>query len=193
MPGLEFALPIALGISLAAATGFRVFAPLLIMGLAVNTGFLPVSDGFEWVGTGPALIMLAIAAIAEVAGYYVPGIDNLLDTVATPAAVIAGIAASAAVMTDVPPMLKWTLAIIAGGGAASITQGATTLLRGHSTAWTAGLGNHAIATGEIVGAIGISLLALVAPWLALVIAIAFCWIIWRIWRRFRGKTEPPSA
>jgi hypothetical protein len=193
MPGLEFALPIALGVSLAAATGFRVFAPLLIMGLAVNTGVLPVSVGFEWVGTVPALIMLAIASIAEVAGYYVPGVDNLLDTIATPAAVIAGIGASAAVMTDVPPMLKWTLAIIAGGGAASITQGATTLLRGHSTAWTAGLGNHAIATGEIVGAIVLSLLALVAPWLALVIAIAFCWIIWRIWRRFRGNTEPPSA
>jgi hypothetical protein len=193
MPGLEFALPIALGISLAAATGFRVFAPLLAMGLAVNGGYLPVSDGFEWVGTTPALIMLTIAAVAEVAAYYVPGVDNLLDTVATPAAVLAGIAVSAAVMTDLPPMLKWTLAIIAGGGAATITQGATTVLRGHSTAWTAGMGNHVLATGEIFGAIVISILALVAPWLALLALLIFCWIAWRMWRRFRSMKAPPPT
>jgi Domain of unknown function (DUF4126) len=187
LPGLEIALPAALGVSLAAATGFRVFVPLLMMGLAARAGYLPVSSGFDWVTTAPALLMLAVAAMAEVAAYYVPGLDNLLDTIATPAAVLAGIAVSAAVMTDLPPMLKWTLAIIAGGGAASITQGATTVLRGHSTVLTAGLGNHVIATGEIMGALAISALAIFAPYIALVVAAVFCWIVWRSLKKFRSK------
>ncbi len=179
MAGQEIAIPLALGISLAAATGFRIFAPLLVMGLAAHTGYLPVSSGFEWVATTPAILMLAIAAAAEVAAYYIPGVDSLLDTIATPAAILAGIAVSAAVMTDLPPMLKWTLAIIAGGGAATATQTTTALLRGHSTALTGGLGNHVIATGEILTAVALSVLAIALPWLALVVAALLCWLIYR--------------
>jgi Domain of unknown function (DUF4126) len=169
---LDYILPIMLGISLAAATGFRVFVPLLVMGLAAREGWLPVGETFAWTATAPALLMLGVAAAAEVVAYYVPGLDNLLDALATPAAVIAGIAVSAAVMTDVPPMLKWTLAIIAGGGAAAVTQGATAVLRGHSTAFTAGIGNHVLATGELLGAIFLPLAAIVWPYLALVIGLA---------------------
>ncbi len=167
----DYVLPIVLGISLAAAAGFRVFVPLLVMGLSARGSYLPLGDTFAWVSTAPALIMLGVAALAEIAAYYIPGLDNLLDALATPAAVIAGIAVSAAVMTDLPPMLKWTLAIIAGGGAAAITQGATATLRGHSTAFTAGLGNHMLATGELAAAIFVPLLAIIWPYAALVIAL----------------------
>lgn len=177
-------LPVALGIGLAAATGFRVFLPLLVMGLAVRAGVLPVSGSFDWVATGPALIMLAVAALVEIAAYYIPVVDNLLDGLAGPLAVGAGIAVSAAVMGDYPPMLKWTLAIIAGGGVAAATQGATTLLRGSSTALTGGLGNHAVATGEIVAALGLSLLSIVLPYLAMALALLAAFVAWRfLWRR----------
>ncbi len=117
LPLEALALPAALGIGLAAASGFRVFVPLLVLGLAAHWGYVPVGESFAWVATTPALLMLAVAALFEIAAYYVPGLDNLLDAIAGPAAVIAGIAVSAAVMTDLPPMLKWTLAIIAVAGA----------------------------------------------------------------------------
>lgn len=183
--GLDVLLPIALGIGLAAATGFRIFIPLLVAGLAARAGYLPLSDGLSWVSGTPALIMLAVAAVVEVVAYYIPGIDNLLDTLATPAAALAGILVSAAVMVDVPPMLNWTLAIIAGGGVATATQSATALLRGASTVGTAGLGNHVLATGEIMGALGVSLLALVAPVLGLVLALVVVVVAWRVVRRLR--------
>lgn len=179
---IEILLPIALGIGLAAASGLRVFVPLLVLGLAARGGYVPVGDTFAWVATTPALIMLGLAATLEVLAYYVPGLDNFLDGLATPAAVIAGIAVSAAVMVDLPPMLKWVLAIIAGGGAAAATQSATTLLRGGSTVTTAGLGNPLIATGEIAGAVGLSLLAIAAPWLALLAVIVFCIAAYRVGR-----------
>ncbi len=187
----NFLLPVALGVSLAAATGFRVFLPLLMTGVAMRLGYVPQGETFAWAATTPALIMFAVAAIAEVAAYYLPGIDNLLDTVATPAATLAGIGVAAAMMTDLPPMLKWTLAIIAGGGAATATQGATAVLRGHSTALTAGIGNPVIATVEILGAIALSLLAITAPWAAVAAMLLFVWIIWRSWRRWRASPTPP--
>ena len=112
----EVALSIVLGIGLAAATGFRVFLPMLIVSGAAYTGHLPLGDSFAWLGTPSALTMLSVAAIVEVLAYYIPGVDNLLDTLATPAAFVAGTVVSAAVMTDVPPMVKWTAAVIAGGG-----------------------------------------------------------------------------
>jgi hypothetical protein len=188
---LAYALPVALGVGLAAAAGFRVFLPLLLMGLAVKGGYLPVSDDFLWVASAPALLMFAVAAVTEVIAYYVPVLDNLLDGIAGPTAVGAGIAISAAVMGDFPPMLKWTLAIIAGGGAAAATQGATTLLRGTSTVLTGGLGNHAVATGEIIGAIGMTLLALLLPYLAALAAIVFIIIAWRMILRRRRKPTAP--
>lgn len=186
---LSLLFPVALGVGLAAATGFRVFLPLLMMGLAVRGGYMPVSDGFAWVATTPALIMFAIAAATEIIAYYVPVLDNLLDGIAGPTAIGAGIAVSAAVMGDFPPMLKWTLAIIAGGGAAAATQGATTLLRGTSTVLTMGLGNHALATGEIIGAIVMTVLSIVLPYLAVAAALVFCVVAWRwLWRaRLRQK------
>jgi hypothetical protein len=183
----DLLLSLALGIGLAAATGFRVFLPLLIMGLAVKGGYMPVSTGFEWVATTPALLMFGVAAIVEIIAYYVPVLDNLLDGVAGPLAVGAGIAVTASVLGDVPPMWKWTLAIIAGGGAAAATQGATTLLRGTSTVFTAGLGNPALATAEILGAILLSLLAILLPYLAALAAIIFIIIAWRIVMRARRR------
>jgi hypothetical protein len=190
---IDLLLSLALGVGLAAATGFRVFLPLLIMGLAVKMGYMPVSEGFDWVATTPALAMFAVAAVVEVIAYYVPVLDNLLDGIAGPTAVGAGIAVTASVLGDMPPMWKWTLAIIAGGGAAAATQSATTLLRGTSTVLTAGLGNHALATTEIIAAILLSLLAIVLPYLAALAALIFIIIAWRMVMRARRKRGTSSA
>jgi hypothetical protein len=183
----DLALTIVLGIALAAATGFRIFLPMLIVSGAANTGHLQLDNGFAWLGTPSALTMLGVAAFAEVLAYYVPVIDNLLDTLATPAALVAGTVVSAAVMTDVPPMVKWTAAVIAGGGIAGLTQGVTGMLRAHSTVLTGGFGNAVIATAELGGALLISFLALAAPAAAIALVIAFLLLAIRPLRRlFRG-------
>jgi len=187
MSDFDIPLSIALGVGLAAATGFRVFLPMLIVRGAAYIGHLPLSDSFAWLGTGPALTMLSEAALAEILAYYVPGVDNLLDTLATPAALVAGTVVSAAVMTDVPPMVKWTAAVVAGGGVAGLTQGAIAMLRAKSTVLTGGIGNVVIATAELGGALLVSLLALAAPLAALGVIIFFLWLAIRLVRHlFRG-------
>jgi hypothetical protein len=185
----EIILSIALGVGLAAAVGFRIFLPLLVASVAAYTGHLELSQGFAWLGTLPALVMLGVAAILEIAAYYIPGVDNLLDLVATPAAFIAGTIVAAAVMVDLPPMVKWAAAIIAGGGAAGLMQSVTTLLRAKSTALTGGLGNPVIASAEWGGALLVSLLALLAPVLALALIVVFCWLVARSLRQaFQKKS-----
>jgi hypothetical protein len=192
MSNFDLVMSVALGIGLAAATGFRLFLPLLVLSGAAYTGHVSLSENFAWLGTLPALILLGVAAVVEILAYYIPGVDNLLDTLATPGAVVAGTIASAAVMTDLPPMVKWTTAVIAGGGVAGITQGLTTMLRAKSTVFTGGLGNPVIATAELGGASLISMLALAAPIAALAIVVLFFWLAFRLVRGLARGTQRPN-
>src|SRR5262249_50850010 len=193
MSSFDLALSVVLGVGLAAATGFRVFVPMLIVSGAAYTGHLALGDSFAWLATPAALTMLGAAAITEILAYYVPGVDNLLDALATPAAFVAGTVLSAAVMTDMPPLVKWAAAVIAGGGIAGLTQVATATLRANSTVLTGGLGNPGLANPELGGALLIPLLALVAPLAALVVVILFIWLAIRLLRRRRqgaiGRTS----
>jgi len=193
MSDVDLGFPILLGIGLASATGFRVFLPMLIVSVAAYTGHLSLDENFAWLGTPSALTMFGVAALAEILAYYVPGIDNLLDSVATPAALVAGTVVSAAVMTDLPPMVKWTAAVVAGGGLAGLTQGVTALLRVKSTVLTGGLGNAVISTAELGGALLVSLLALAAPLAALALVVLFLWLAIHLLRRlFQGAYRSDS-
>ena len=178
----DFILSLALGLGLATAVGFRVFVPLFILGIAVHWGYVPATSGFEWVGSTAALIMFAVAALVEITAFYVPVLDNALSVIAAPVAIAAGIGVTALALGDAPPMLKWTLAIIAGGGAAAATHGATSLLRGASTLATIGVGNPVISTVEIFAAIIMSLLALILPYIALAVAVIVMIVVVRRWR-----------
>ncbi len=187
MSNSDFTISIVLGIGLAAATGFRVFLPMLIVSGAAYTGHLSLDHNFAWLGTPSALTMLGVAAFAEIVAFYIPVVDNMLDTLATPAAFVAGSVVAAAVMTDQPPMVKWTAAVIAGGGVAGLTQGVTAMLRAKSTVLTGGLGNSVIATIELAGALLLPFLALALPIAALMVVILYLWLAIRLLRSlFRG-------
>lgn len=191
MSEFDLGLSAALGIGLAAATGLRLFLPMLVVSVAAYTGHLPLSESFAWLGTAPALVLLGVAAIAEILAYYIPGVDNLLDTLATPAAFVAGTIISAAVITDLPPMVKWAAAIIAGGGIAGLTQTTTAVLRAKSTMFTGTLGNPVIATTELGGSLLVSLMALAAPIFTLLVIVVLLWLAFR-WLRQISRRPSPS-
>jgi Domain of unknown function (DUF4126) len=176
-------LSVLTGIGLAAACGFRVFVPLLALGLAGRAHVLPLNDSFAVLATLPTLIALGTAAALEVVAYYVPWLDNALDVAAAPAAVIAGILASAAAITTLPPVLAWGIAIIGGGGAAGLLHGATSLLRLKSTAVTGGAGNPVVSTGELIGALVTSAVALLVPLVCAVLIVLV--LVWMVRQRFQ--------
>jgi hypothetical protein len=167
-------LSICIGVGLSAACGFRVFVPLLVMSIASLSGHLTLSQGFQWIGSYPAVIAFSVATVLEIAGYYIPWVDHLLDTIATPAAVVAGTIVTASMVGGMSPFLRWTLAVIAGGGAAAFVQGATVTARGASAVTTAGFGNPLVATIELGGAVATSIAAILAPVVVIALmAIAF--------------------
>jgi uncharacterized membrane protein len=183
----ETILSIFLGIGLASAAGFRVFLPLFALSLASYFNVWELNDSWQWIGGIPALITLGIAMIAEIFAYYIPFVDNLLDTVATPLAAIAGTITIASTVVDVSPMMTWVLAIIAGGGTATAMQGMTTMTRLASSVKTAGLGNPVVSTAETGTAITLSSLAIFLPVVAVIIVILLFILIYWIYKKFKRK------
>lgn len=186
MPSFETLLSVCLGLGLSAACGFRVFVPLLVLSGGARLGYVELGGSFEWLGSRAALIVFAVATGLEIAAYYVPWIDNLLDSIASPVAVVAGVVTTASVVTGMDPLLKWTLAVIAGGGLAGAVQAVTATGRLASTVTTGGLANPLVSTVEAAGAVGLALLALLLPLVALASVLLLLTFVWARLRRRRA-------
>jgi hypothetical protein len=183
---MEGVIGIIAGVALAAACGFRVFMPLLVSSLAARSGYLELTASFDWLSSDTALVCFIIATVAEVVGYYIPVVDNALDAMASPAAVVAGAVLAGSVMVDVEPWLRWVLAIVAGGGAAGAVQAGTVGTRATSTVTTAGLANPVMATAELGGSVMVALLAIAVPLIAAVCVIAIVIALALRWQRRRA-------
>jgi uncharacterized membrane protein len=184
---MEFIFPVLMGVGLSAACGFRIFVPLLALSIANQLGLLPLSPGFEWIGADAATAAFAVATILEISGYFIPWLDHLLDTIATPAAILAGILATASLLGDFSPLARWALAIIAGGGVAGMVQASTVALRGLSLTTTGGLANPAFSLVETLGAAALSLFAILIPIIALILVVALVLFVLSRFLRKRWK------
>ena len=185
---------VLIGIALSATCGFRVFVPLL----AVNIGtraqnadgepLIELAAGFDWLSSDIAMMVFLVATLFEIGGYYIPWIDNLLDTVASPAAIVAGTVITASFITGMDPWLQWLLGLIAGGSAAGAVQATTVVTRASSTVTTGGLGNPIVASVETSGAfLGSALAILAAPFAIAVFVLLLGCGGWIWWRRRRDK------
>ncbi len=187
---LELLITIFMGIGLSAASGFRIFVPFLVVSIAAFTGNLTLSDSFSWIGTLPALITFSLATVVEIAGYYIPWIDNLLDTIASPIAVIAGAVLMASVLNEISPLVKWVLAIIAGGGVAGTIQAITGVTRITSSVTTGGLGNPAVSSVESGGSLTLSVIAIFIPLIAgIIVIVLLIWATKILIGRFTSKSK----
>lgn len=189
---METILGLCIGVGLSAACGFRVFVPLLVMSIATMMGWFEPSKGFEWLALPSVCLALGVATVCEIAAYYIPWVDNALDTVATPAAMIAGTLTTMAVSSgEMSQFAGWAAAIIVGGGTAGVVQMSTVAARGVSTATTGGLGNFVVATGEWIGAILLSVSAMLVP--ALVAVVVLIAVILAVrWIRHKKQEQAHS-
>lgn len=166
----EILAAVALGIGLSASAGFRVFIPMLVASVAAHFNIIPLTESFSWLGSWPAMISFGTAAVVEVLAYYIPFVDNLLDTVTTPLAVGAGTLLMTSVLPVDNELMKWIMGFVVGGGAAATMQSGSVLSRLTSSKFTAGTANPVVSTGENVAALGSSLTALFFP---VVVAVIF--------------------
>jgi hypothetical protein len=190
METFDIIISIFLGIGLAAAVGFRVFLPLLVLSLAGYYDIIPLNESWQWIGSLTAVITMGIATIIEIFGYYIPWLDNLLDTIALPLATLAGTAVMVATVTDLSPVVTWSLAIIAGGGTAAAIKGNTSAARLTSTATTAGIANPIVTTVETGTAAVMSVASIFIPVIAFVLVLLLFFIIFRFYKKLRKKRPP---
>ena len=173
----EILAAVALGIGLSASVGFRVFIPMLVASVAAHFNIIPLTESFSWLGSWPAMISFGTAAVVEVLAYYIPFVDNLLDTVTTPLAVGAGTLLRTSVLPVDNELMKWIMGFVVGGGAAATMQSGSVLSRLTSSKFTAGTANPVVSTGENVAALGSSVTALFFPPVVAVIFILIAILI----------------
>lgn len=176
---MEAVMGVLLGIGLGAACGFRIFVPLLVASIAIRGGFLSVTPEFAWLGSTAALITLSVATLLEIAAYYIPVLDHMLDVLGAPAAIVAGTILAAGFIGSMAPMLQWGLAAIAGGGAAGVIHGGMAAIRAAASAATGGLGNSVVSTAETASASIVAVLACVVPVLAVLLAAVAIFLLVR--------------
>ncbi|MCA3006127.1 MAG: DUF4126 domain-containing protein [Planctomycetaceae bacterium] len=174
---MDYVLAALIGLGLAAACGFRVFLPVLVLAVAARAGAVQLAPSLSFLISDTALVALGLATALEIGGYWIPWLDHALDVAATPAAVVAGTLVAGSQWVPIGPdgeLLTWALALIVGGGVAGAVQVGTVALRTASTAFTGGLGNPLFATAEHGAAAAISIAAITVPALAFVALLVGC-------------------
>jgi len=179
------------GVSLAAATGFRAFLPLLIVSLAARLGLVQRHEGMEFRSGNAALAALAVAALVEMVADKVPVVDHALDAVSVVVRPGAAVLAGVALFADLPEPVAAGLAVVMG----VIALGANlekAKVRAGSTVLTAGVGNPFLSVFEDIVSGVLALLAVLAPVLAAMAALGLALLVWRMVRRLRRRGAPAS-
>ncbi|MHC1732301.1 MAG: DUF4126 domain-containing protein [Bacteroidales bacterium] len=185
----ELITAVAIGIGLAASAGFRVFVPMLVAAIAAKTGLLPLNESFQWLSSWTAIAILGTATLVEIMAYYIPLVDNLLDTISTPLAIGAGTLLLTSVLPIDSELMKWITGAAIGGGSAAVVQSGSALTRLTSTKLTAGLGNPVVATVENVAATGTSILSLIFPFFVLALFLLIILLIFITLRKKLRRSQ----
>ncbi|MGB0490020.1 MAG: DUF4126 domain-containing protein [Candidatus Poseidoniaceae archaeon] len=195
MSGVDVYVAVALGVGLAAASGFRVFIPPFLYGLATRFDLNPAafagSDMQAWMASDVGLTVLGAAVLCELLAYYIPWLDNLLDTIASPAAVLGGVVLMSSSLGELDPVLRWATSIIVGGTTSGTVQVTTVGVRALSTASTGGLGNPIVSTVEAGACLVCTVLALLLPLLAMALVVVGLVVggRWLVRRRAQKGTD----
>lgn len=182
---VETIISICLGIGLSASVGFRIFLPLFVLSLASYFNLWQLNESWQWIGSTTALITLGVATVVEIFAYFIPYIDNLLDSIAVPLAALAGTVVMMSTIADLSPVVTWSLAIIAGGGTAAAIAGTSSTTRLASTVTTGGLGNPIVSSLETGTATIMSVISIFLPILAVILVVILLLIIFRLYKKFK--------
>jgi hypothetical protein len=179
---------IAIGIGLSTSTGFRILVPFACLSAAALYGDITLPTQLAWLNSYPAFIGLLVGTLIEVAAYYIPWVNDALDTVELPASVIAGTYLTGAFAADLPTLLQWSLALGAGGGIAGSINGLTSVTRLATNSATAGLATPVTSSLEWMSALMLAILALTLPLLGFGLAIfLLVFVVKKMSRRRRNR------
>jgi hypothetical protein len=172
MQGLEIISAVLMGVALAACAGLRAFLPPLALSLLALSGQITLAPGFAWLARPEVAAVFGVAAVLEILGDKYPGVDHFLDAAGLIVRPLAGALVASSLITGMDPLLGLCLGIILGAGAAGAVSLAKTKLRLLSSGVTAGLGNPVLSLLEDGASLTGTLVGVIAPLLAGLLAVA---------------------
>jgi len=162
---------IIMGIGLSACCGIRAILPLLGISVASRLGYIHLNPNFLFLSSNAALIVFSLAAILEILAYKVPLVDNFMDAISVPTAIIAGGIAEASFIKGIDPLLALVIGLIVGGSISGLVKVASGTLRAGVTVATAGVGNIFLSIKEDIISVVSIILSIFLPYLALLLLL----------------------
>jgi hypothetical protein len=168
--------------------GINAYATLLVFGL-LSRWRPGMFDGelAQFFSSTPILIVLGVLYALEFVADKVPAVDHVWDVIHTFIRPAAGaLVALGAVSQDLPKGAIITASVIAGGAALS-SHAVKASLRAASTATTAGVANPLLSIVEDVFAFANALVAILLPWLVLVMAVLLAITVFGVANRLKKR------
>ena len=190
----------ALGLS--SASGLRAYFPLLAVAIGshISTGngqpLIPLSQPFQALGTWWFVALLVVLVIGEFTVDKIPGLDHVSDAFHTIVRPLSGAIIMAGTDNPLSERSIWAAAVV-GAVLALTVHTAKAASRPAVTASTAGLGNPVVSLVEDVIVVVVSVLAVLAPFVAaaliVALAIAVGWLIYKGVKKLRGRRPPVNT
>lgn len=176
----------AVGLGLGA--GVNAYATLLVFGLLSRwKPTLFEGELAQFFSSTPVLITVGVLYVIEFVADKIPTVDHVWDAVHTFVRPAAGALVGWAATANEMPQGLVILAAAIAGGAALTTHTAKASLRLASTATTAGTVNPVLSLLEDVFAFLNAILAILLPWLVLIVMILVTIFFIDLWRRTRYR------
>jgi hypothetical protein len=175
---------------LASSAGLNAYIPLLVVALATRfpagDPLLQLTPPYDLLGHWAVIAVLVVLMLIEMTVDKVPAVDTVNDIIQTfirPTAGAILFAANANVITDVSPLLAIIAGVVLAGGVHAAKGAARPVV----TATTAGTGNWFVSLVEDVVAFFVSLLSIVLPLLAMMLALGLLVFLVIMLRRRRRR------
>ncbi|MCA1942873.1 MAG: DUF4126 domain-containing protein [Yonghaparkia sp.] len=185
------------GTGLAVAAGLNAYIPLLVLGLAGR--FLDVVElpsAWRWLENEWVLIIIGVLLVIELVADKIPAVDSIndwLQSIVRPASggIVfgTGAATQTAAVTDPAAFFEssaW-VPVVAGIVIALVVHAGKMLVRPAANALSAGAAAPALSTGEDIGAVLLSIFAILIPILVIVALVGMVVLVVSIFRRLRRQ------
>lgn len=171
------------GIGLAMPAGLNAYIPLLAVALADRyTGLIHLVEPYDMLSSPPAIILLLVLLVVELLADKVPFVDHFNDLIQSAIRPSSGAVLMMA-STDAVSGINPIVAMMGGLVIAGSIHVAKTAIRPVVTALTGGIGNPVVSAAEDGMAIGITVLALIAPIMIAAVLIGIGYTMFLTYRR----------
>jgi hypothetical protein len=179
--------------SLSLLAGWRLYATVFVTGFAQYMGWWQPPEAVTALGILANPWVLGVSGVGALAEFFadkIAWVDSLWDSIHTLVRPVGGALLAYAVVSPTDPALQ-VITFLLGGGAALLGHGAKAGTRAVVNTSPEPFSNIAVSTAEDVATAGglwlVLSYPLIAGGVAVVLAVVFAWIIWRLWRFIRKR------